>query len=592
MRNNSGNGKKTVPNVTEHLIDPAKNYWPTGLIPFDPTNRGLSRFTSGILDYLEHGSKERLDDRARRTLKPHYRKKIEQTLKEAKTRRLEINSINLDQIEIAYNTIVDESIKEFHQAFAEKYPDISLPAHIQKAFNSEAIRTTEDLTKYMNENENVLFASLIRSEESLTLHRKRREFHSLVRLFQERFDNANERMLSLLLFPRKDENVKHTENRLQRRMDEAVAFLKKVTDKVREYQVKKGHKTVLLLDIPSDLTHKRIFDLAEILFYKGTYRIGKERRYFAQLILYFTQLFYFIHEDPDYLNAPETARRLQNLLNFYATDATEGRKGSEIRHVFMDHRGNMSEKQDEVFNRRVMGLYKLKFSPRLVSSVLEKQNIENETVVTIFDGEERTLFPDGFSFLIRSRCKSPESLVLKYLKKGGSFNHKNIQDRVAFEFVIDEKDLCDTFVTKHNREPSPDEQRELLSHAVSDLQLYLCDVWHVKNFQEEDDLLTEKERENAVSSKRFKVNKMIFAKEVRSIIMPIEVQIQTLTTKLMNESPDDDAAHRNYEDKRVIETNVLNYVFPPEIFPEIGLIPQGFTQDLEAAFAEESASNG
>lgn len=594
MKNNNGNSRK-LPTITEHLIDPAKNYWPEGLIPYDPTNRGMARFTMHISRYLqkeaEQGRLKTVHNQALKALRPHYRAKIAQTLKNAKTHPLDIHSISLDQVEIAYNTIVDESIKEFFEAFARRYPNASLPDHIKQAFNNGSIRTTEDLIMYIKEDEDAFFSSLLKGEEALTFDRKTREFHSFVRLFQERFDNANERLLSLLLLPRKHESIERTENRMQRRKDEAVAFLRKVMDKIKEYQVKKGYNTVLLLEIPSDLTHKRLFDLVEILFYKGKYRVDKERRYFAQLILYFTQLFYFIHEDADYLNAPETARRLQNLLNFYATDANNGRMGIETRDVYMDQRGNMSEKQDEIFNRRVLGLRKLKFSPKTVASVLRKQSIGDETMVTVFDGNQRTLFPEGFSVFIRSRCKSPESLVLKYLKKGGSFHRKDIQDRVAFEFVIDERDLRKAFIIAYKREPSEEEQRQLLAQAVNDLQLYLCDVWRISLFQEEDDLLSERERQNTVSSKRFKVSKMIFSKEVRGIIMPVEVQIQTLTIKLMNESPDDDAAHKNYEDKRVMETNVLNYIFPKEIFPEIGLIPQVFTQDLEASFAEESVPN-
>ncbi len=590
MKGNGSNGKKTVPTVTEHLIDPANNYWPKGLIPYDPTTRGLARFTVGIPNAIQKSRKLELDSHAMKTLRPHYRDRIVQTLRNTKAGALEIETLKLERIEGVFNTIVEESISAFFESFAQKYPGISLPKNVQEAFDKRLIRTTEDLIMYIKEDENSFFEALCKNEP-LSLNRKKRELHAFIRAFQERFDNANNRLLELLLFPRKDEDMERAENRLQRRKDEAVAFLKKVMDKVREYQVKKGHKTVLLVDIPSDLTHKRLFDLAEILFYKGKYRLGKERRYFAQLILYFTQLFHFIHEDPDYINASETARRLQNLLNFNALAPDEGRKGTEARHVFMDERGNMSESEDERFNRRVHGLPKLKFSPRPVARILEKQTVDEETMVTVFEGEERTLFPEGFPLLIRSRCKSPESLVLKYLKKGGSFDLRTIQDRVAFEFVIDEKDLYEGFVVTHQRSPSEEEQRALLVQAVNDLQLYLCDVWHIDRFQEEDDLLVEKDRDNAASSKRFKVNKMIFLKEIKGRMMPIEVQIQTLTTKLINESPDDDAAHRNYEDKRLVETHVLNYIFPAEIFREIGFIPQKFAEALEASFAQEDAPN-
>lgn len=392
-----------------------------------------------------------------------------------------------------------------------------------------------------------------------------------VKDFQTRFDEANIMFMDLLELRDTSENDVVLNKRVSDRLSEAVRFLEAVHKSAHAHQLNKQTATggerpkVFVVPRPGDLAQKRLFDLAETLFYPdGSFAIGKERQFIAQQIIVLTLIYNKIHQWPAFMSAREVVRRLNNMLN-YNFDPEVGREGLPVRSVYVDKHDALTTLASES-NFELIGFKYFKLAPRVVF---------NKTTQ-----KEEVLFPDGVRVIINGRVKGADSTVLKYLNKGKF----DICDLAAFEFAIDTRVFNADGTVKMVRTKKGMREKHIskveLAQRVRDLKRYLMSMWGVETLHENltpitGDKGTDNSEANPLSAKGFVAEKIVFHKGITmpdgsKITVPVEVQIKALNTKLRADSATGEVAHRTYKERTALK--IFKQLFPPEVFGAAGHI--------------------
>ncbi len=427
---------------------------------------------------------------------------------------------------------------------------------VKSALLKGEIIATEDFIKLLCEDLDNFYAEVagLTDRELNNDLIKDHVFSDSIKSFHERFDEANLALLDELGLREPGESDTAFVKRITDRLAEAVRFLNGIHDAVHKYQLQSLREVqgafgseekpqVYVLPAPDDLAQKRFYDLAETLFYPGSqYATGKERKFVAQQIILLVLLYNKVHQWPVFMKAGEVCRRMNNTLN-QRFDFAVGRQGTEVENVFVtaDDARSVVNVPDSV---RLRGLKAFKLKP------LRVWNSERQT--------EEILFPEGIKAIINGRVKSADSIVLKCLNKG---NLDRVHDIVAFEFVLDHRNLsAEDFKTR-----------------VRELKRYIVAMWHADRLIEDDPQITGDNRfghseTNPHSAEGFKVEKIVFHKTIEfddgsKIMVPVEVQIKSLETKLLGDSAVGDVSHKSYEGKRALRP--VAWLFPREVFGSV-----------------------